>query len=115
MAHSGGDFGHHPKNIRLRLAEQRAEWHLELLRLSQSIYGSTHYDRREPRLQRAEVAVLAHAGACRLASVQGYIACPCDQGSQLAENVETAMRPLGEVQGFFCAKQPFNKTVEFLT
>ena len=34
-------------------------------------------------------------GACRLASVQGYIACPCDQGSQLAENVETAMRPVG--------------------
>jgi hypothetical protein len=27
VAHSGGDFGHHPKNIRLRLAEQRATNH----------------------------------------------------------------------------------------
>jgi hypothetical protein len=36
-------------------------------------------------------------GACRLVLIRGHIAHPCDQGSQLGEDIETTMRPLREV------------------
>ena len=53
--------------------------------------------------------------ACGLVRVRCHIEHPCDQGSQLAEDPETTMGPLGKVDGFLRTKQPFNETVKLLT
>lgn len=45
--------------------------------------------------------------ACGLVRVRCHIEHPCDQGSQLAEDPETTMGPLGKVDGFLRTKQPF--------
>lgn len=53
--------------------------------------------------------------ASRLVPVRRHIEHPCDQGSQLAQDPQATMGPLGKVDGFLRTKQPFNKTVKLLT
>ena len=53
--------------------------------------------------------------ASGLVPVRGHIEHRCDQGSQLAEDSETTMRPFGKVYGYLRTKQPFDESVEFLT
>jgi len=53
--------------------------------------------------------------ACRLIPVRRHIEYTCDQGSQLAQDPQATMCPLGKVDGFLRTKQPFNETVKLLT